>query len=308
MKRKLVLSVAAAAALLGGLAFGPATRAQEKDEGGKRVEKRVVIRHGGGGYLGVGLQDLEGAARGAKVRSVESGSPAEKAGVKDGDVVVRFDGEAVRSAAQLARLVRETPAGRSVPIEVQRGGATQELEVTLGEGGGLLGHGEALPGMREFRFQMPEPPEPPEPPAAGVAPQVPAPPHAPRSPQAFRFGPDDELFFRFLPGGPQRLGIEFIDMSEQLAAHYKLAGRRGVLVTSVEKDSPAAKAGLQAGDVILAFDGHDVQQGRDLREAVRKAEAGKALPLKAQRDGRPLELQVTLAKPERERQERGVTL
>ena len=56
--------------------------------------------------------DLDGDARGAKVRSVESCEPADKAGIKQGDVIVRFDGEAVRSAGQLARLVEGNAVGK----------------------------------------------------------------------------------------------------------------------------------------------------------------------------------------------------
>ncbi len=91
---------------------------------GKRVE--IVRRIGGGGaYLGVGLDDPSGSERGALVKDVVKDSPAEKAGLKEGDVIARFDGEAVRSASHLARLVSETPAGKPVAIEARRGGATQ---------------------------------------------------------------------------------------------------------------------------------------------------------------------------------------
>src|SRR5688572_19910605 len=108
-----------------------------------RARRRVEVLHlGGGGRLGVSLDDVGkddverlklGAEKGAVVESVEDDSAARKAGVQEGDVIVAFRGEEIWSAAQLARLVRETPAGRSVPMEVSRGGATQRLTVVLAE-------------------------------------------------------------------------------------------------------------------------------------------------------------------------------
>ena len=133
MKRLTTLALAVPAVLVAGLALGPwHARAGEKDGEQEKVEKKVVVRHAGGGRLGVSLADTEGDVRGAKVRSVEEGSAAEKAGIKEDDLVVRFDGEAVRSASHLARLVGETPAGRAVPIEVTRGGATHTTMAPAG--------------------------------------------------------------------------------------------------------------------------------------------------------------------------------
>ena len=101
---------------------------------------RAFQLSGGGPHLGVSLSDVGseeqsrlklGDARGALVTKVHADTPAAKAGLKADDLIVRFDGEAVRSAAHLSRLVRETPAGRTVAIEVNRGGATQRLSATL---------------------------------------------------------------------------------------------------------------------------------------------------------------------------------
>jgi len=303
MKRLAAPVLGALAIVVAGLTLGPGdVRAGEKDKDVQKVEKRVVVRHAGGGRLGVGLEETEGDLRGAKVRSVEEGSPAEKAGLKEGDVIVRFDGEAVRSATQLARLVGETPAGRSVAIEVSRGGAAQKLTATLAEGGNRVRvfGGEGLPGRHEFAFEMPDfdvqVPEPPEPPEA---PGAPAPPPAPH-PHArdFRGGGGHDMVFRMFGGGPRKLGVEYLEIGEQLASYFKLAGKTGVLVATVDADGPAAKAGLKAGDVILKLGAKTIAAGDDLREAVSQAEGGKETTVTVQRDGRPLDLKVTLAKPE----------
>jgi hypothetical protein len=191
----------------------------------------------------------------------------------------------------LARLVGETPAGRSVPIEVSRAGATQKLSATLAEGGPRVQmFGE---GMRGFAFEAPdwevEVPEPPLPPKAAP----------PAWPHVFRFKGDGGkgLAFHML-GGPRKLGIEYMEIGEQLAGYFRLSGETGVLVSSVDADGPAAKGGMKAGDVILKLDAETIEDGEDLREAVAEAEGGKEVTVTVQRDGRPLDLKVTLAKPE----------
>jgi C-terminal processing protease CtpA/Prc len=312
MKRLAALALGVPAILLAGLALGPGdVRAGETDQDGQKIEKRVVVRRGGGSRLGVGLEDTEGDVRGTKVRSVEEGSPAKKAGIEEGDVIVRFDGEVVRSASQLARLVGETPAGRAVAIEVTRGAATQKLTATLAEGKARVRvfSGDELPGMREFNIEIPdwdvEAPEPPSPPHAPAAPHAPMPPHAPMAPRApmphaWSWNSDDghDMAFRMLGGGPRKLGIEYVELGEQLASYFKLAGKAGVLVSSVDPDGPAGKAGMKAGDVVLKLDAQAIQDGDDLRDAVAAAEGGQQVTVTVQRDGRPLDLKVTLAKPE----------
>jgi S1-C subfamily serine protease len=312
MKRLAALALGVPAMLVAGLVLGPGdVGAGQTDQDGRKVEKRVIVRQAGGSRLGVGLEDTEGDVRGTKVRSVEEGSPAEKAGIEEGDVIVRFDGEAVRSASHLARLVGETPAGRSVAIEVTRGGSTQTLSATLAEGSRRtrLFSGDGLPGMREFRFELPEwdveAPEPPSPPHAPVPPHAATPPHAPMAPRApmphaWSWKSDDghDMVFRMRGGGPRKLGIEYMEVGEQLASYFKLSGKTGVLVSSVDAEGPAGKAGMKAGDLILKVDAEAIKDGDDLRDAVAEAEGGKEVTVTVQRDGRPLDLKVTLAKPE----------
>jgi len=313
MNGRIALVTGVAAALVASLSLGPGdARAFGRDDD-QKVENRVVVRHAGGGRLGVTIGDTTGETRGASVRSVAEASAAAKAGIQEGDVIVRFDGEAVRSASQLGRLVAETPAGRAVAIEVVRGGATQKLTATLAEGGhGMrVFRGEGPQALREFDFDMPEWELMVPPPPAG--PHPPLPPKAPRAPMAWSFKGDDghDFAFKMLGGGPRKLGIEYMELGEQLASYFKLSGKSGVLVTSVDADGPAAKAGLKAGDVILKLGGDAIAEGDDLREALSEAEGGSEVGITVQRDGRPVELKVTLAKPEerrKKREARGVSL
>lgn len=280
------------AALLAGWMITDVARAGDEGEKevrrpGRRVE--VMRMLGGGGRLGVSLEEVGAddvgrlglsAERGAVVTDVQEGSAAERAGVKEGDVIVRFGGQDVWSAAQLARLVRETPAGRTVDLEVSRGGSIQKLSVALAkpDRDRLIGVGPG--GMGEdFHFEMPDLPELADLPAPPMPPMPPMPP-------AFRFG----------PGQGRKLGLSYQELGDQLARYFKVEG--GVLVTDVEENGPAGKAGIKAGDVIVRVGGKAVKDGGDLREALRDAAAGSNATIGVQREGRSMDLTVKLGEAE----------
>src|SRR4029453_4870210 len=92
----------------------------------------VMVLDGRGAQLGVMVSDVDpkAASGGVKIDEVNENSPAEKAGIKAGDIVGDYDGERVRSARQFTRLVQETPEGRSVTIGIMRDGKKQTLNAT----------------------------------------------------------------------------------------------------------------------------------------------------------------------------------
>jgi S1-C subfamily serine protease len=244
----------------------------------------VVRFAGGGARLGVVLEDV-GAddiarlklaeERGALVKEVIKGSAAEKAGLKEGDVIVSYQGERVGSAAQLRRLVRETPAGRHVTIEASRGGAPQRLTASL-----EASDDRELFGDDSFHFNVPVPPVPPIP---------------PMPPLMFEEGDRGRRFsFRdhMVEARPGRLGVSYQELSGQLARFFKVDDG-ALLVTEVESDGPAARAGLRAGDVIVKFNGKAVTDGGDLRRTLGDAPSGTDVTVTVQRDGRPLDVKVT---------------
>ncbi len=284
----------------------------------RHFDRKVKIVMRGGSYLGVRLEDVdkEDVARlklpeekGALIARVEADSPARKAGLEADDVIVRYHGEGVLGASQLARLVRETPAGRTVALEVVRNGSVQRLQVTLDDGEasawGANDGDEGDFGARAWTFRVPSPPEAPEGPEPPEAPMAPAPPFLPRA-----WGNPHHLLDRMVwwGDGPRKLGLEYQEISGQLASYFKMSADEGVLVTSVEADGPAGKAGLRAGDVILKLGSREIQDGDDLRRAVDKAEAGRETTVTVQRDGRSLELKLTPAGPRREREREGAPL
>ena len=86
--------------------------------------------------------------------------------------------------------------------------------------------------------------------------------------------------------GGAYLGVELVNLNEPLRAHFGVPEGSGVLVSNVVDDSPAARAGVQVGDIITRFDGEDVTTSRKLTAMVRKAEAGDPADLEIWRDGK----------------------
>lgn len=90
------------------------------------------------------------------------------------------------------------------------------------------------------------------------------------------------------------LGVGFQDVSENLAESFKLPSTQGALVRQVVEDSPAAKAGVQAGDFIVSVDGKAVGSGNDLRNTVAGLMPGRAVEVELYRDGKKQTVKITL--------------
>lgn len=227
------------------------------------------MNFGEGSYLGVYLEEItpERAKelglreeRGALVMKVVEGSPADKAGLKENDTIVSFNGRRVDSMAELQRLMRETPAGRSVSVEIVRGGNQQTLTATLSKRSSDFALLE--PGWREPR----QPRQPGEP-------REPGQPQAPRQPGDF----GNYNFFNYGRFGGfmgTRLGITIEPLTGQLAEYFGVNSGKGVLVTEVHQNRPAAKGGLKAGDVITAIDGKKIESIDTLVETITEKEEG----------------------------------
>lgn len=223
--------------------------------------------------LGVQLRDVNAEkARelklpgeyGAIVEEVEPRSPAAKAGLAKGDVILEFAGERVRSTTQLRRLVRETPAERAVNMRVSRAGQIRDFEVKL----------EPAQDQFTFSYRTPMQPE-------IRIPRVEVP----------------DFQFNFLTGGPV-LGVSADDLTSQLAAFFGVKQGKGVLVREVEAGSPAEKAGLKAGDVIVGVDAKPVGSVPDLRRALpRDFEGKKPVTIAIVRDRQEQKVTVELEAP-----------
>ena len=222
----------------------------------------------GASRIGLSIEDVtedDAADEGAAVRDVRPDSPAESAGFVEGDVVVEFDGERVRSARQLTRLVQETPAGRTVGTAVMRDGRRVELDVTPESGAAIMA---ALPSLEIFGERL-----------GNVYSRI-----APDVGRSFNFG----VWTR---PGTARLGVTVQELSPQLADYFGVDD--GVLVTGVDEESAAAEAGLQAGDVITSVDGRSVDDINNLRRRLSVVDPGEEVSIGVTRSGRELDLTAT---------------
>jgi serine protease Do len=219
-------------------------------------------------FLGVGVAEISGnRARELKLREeygveitrVEDDSAAAKAGLKVGDVVLEYQGQRVEGMEQFIRLVRETPVGREVKLTISRNGSTQTIPVTMGSQ-----RGPALLGRNGEWFDMP-------------AMTIPAPPDVPRL---------------FTTWSSSMLGIEAEGLNEQLGEYFGV--KEGVLVRSVAAGSPAEKAGIKAGDVLVKVDQTKVTSPGEVTNALHAARPRKTFPIEIMRDRHPLTLNVTM--------------
>ncbi len=256
--------VATLAAIAGGIVYaqesGPMALADEQDPGS--TTRTLSFFVGDGAFLGVGTEDIskENMARygmrevrGVGVTEVVKDSPAEKAGLRKDDVILRFDGESVTSVRKLTRLVNESSADQNVRLTISRGGSEQELSATLSKrkmdnifSGSFprILRGDTEDGVRVFpNGNWPE--------SIG--------------------GGDGPMVWTL--GANRRIGVSTQSLSKQLADYFGVSGG-GVLITSVSDNSPASRAGLKAGDVITAIDGEKVTSPGDITRSLGKKEAG----------------------------------
>jgi membrane-associated protease RseP (regulator of RpoE activity) len=232
----------------------------------------------GRGRLGVTVRDVSdddvkkgglGGSRGVVIEQVTEESAAHQAGLKAGDIVVEFDGERVRSVQQFTRLVQETPTGRSVPAVVVRDG--QKTTLTVQPRDSWAGFREDFGNM--LRYEIPSRIVTPRPPAAPRTPSAPVPAPAP---------------FTFSMRGGTVIGVTVSDMSDQLGEYFGAKG--GALVTSVTDNSPAARAGVKAGDVITAINGQEIKVPSDVRRATQRLASGAEFTIDVLRDKKKLTL------------------
>ena len=189
-----------------------------------QLEKGKVVR----GWLGVQIQDITPALaktfklkkkEGVLISDVLSDSPAEKAGLKRGDVITTFNGKKVKNAYDISRLVAATPPKTKVSIEIVRNGKEKELQVTIGT-----------------------------------------------MPTASK-----EIASSF-EGPENRWGMRVQQITPELANKTGISPNiKGVIITEIKPNSPAANAGLRAGDVILEVDRLRIHNLKDYEKALRKA-------------------------------------
>jgi membrane-associated protease RseP (regulator of RpoE activity) len=209
-------------------------------------------------------------------------SPAEKAGLRKDDVILRFEGDSVTSVRKLNRLVSEVAPDQNVRLGISRAGSEQEVAVTIGKRDQSINAFNRLEGLSGLRgmegFKTLEG-------LKGL--------EGWKSLEGLKDLPDMKAFkvpegnlwkwegqgpgndgFVFQLGNNRRMGVSTVQLTKQLADYFGISDGKGVLVTTVSDDSPAAKAGVKAGDVITSVDGESIEGPGDLSRAINKNKEG----------------------------------
>ena len=230
------------------------------------VQGDLLTLVGPGSSIGITVRDSDS---GVVVQGVRDGTPASRAGLKEGDIVTEFDGERARSAAQFTRLVRETAPGRTVKMTVLRNGTSTTVEISPENrrpdsiqfpdiAGDIQRRLEVLP--RDFNFDFADP----------------------------------QFNFR---SSPRRLGATVTPLSDQLAEYFGV--KQGVLVTEVTAGSVAEAAGIKAGDVITTVRGQTIASSADVVRELGEADSGASVEIRVTRNHK--EVTLTAKMPERTR-------
>jgi serine protease Do len=224
--------------------------------------------HGSNGYLGVETRDVsddEAATlklketHGAEIINVDHDGPASKAGMQVHDVILQMNGQVIDDEDQLRRMLRETPAGKTVTVVISRDGQTQMLTMQMAD--------RRTVGLQawEQHYSVPDPGTK----STGYGVQssgfmsAPSPSNTGAIPKGHRdFLATSMLLSSSFTGAQLEL------MGPQLAQYFGAEGTAGLLVRSVEGNSPAELAGMKAGDVVVRINSTPVTNGTDWTKTV----------------------------------------
>lgn len=205
-------------------------------------------------FLGVELQPLTDALReglnyngdGVLVSRVQDDSPADKAGIKKGDIIVSLNSRTMKSPDQLTATIRDMKVGQNVSVAVWRKGARQSLDAKLVERQDQMGRSDSDDddlGDLPRRMQR------------DMAPMM-------------RWHDDGNHMYMFRSMGRGRLGVRVESLNSDLGPYFSKSDGKGAVIVEVLKDTPAERAGLKAGDVITKIGDHDINGSDDVVEAL----------------------------------------
>ena len=234
------------------------------------------------GYLGVdlGAVDKKRAnalhlkdTHAAEVVMVDHDAPAGKSGLKEHDVILQLDGQAFDNADELRRRLREIPSGRTVTLLISRDGNPVHVTVQLCDRA-------ALQNVWSQHYSVPEPAAP----AAG------------------------QSFLGNVPSGPGFLdnmipralyvAADVNPVRTQLADYFGVKSGTGLLVESVDDPSPASRAGLKAGDVVVKVESQQMTSKNDWLKAIRN-HRGQLVQVTVMRNKQELTLIMSAGKPKK---------
>lgn len=232
-----------------------------------------------GSYLGIDTRDVTHERmvalklkeeRGVEVTMVDQDAPAGKAGLREQDVILSFNGQAVEGVEELRRMIHETPPGRTVTLGVSRNGQMMSFRVQLAD--------------RRKLFHFP---------ALAAVPAVPAAPGVPANFEMPAMEGFDMPAIDVIVHSSVRGGLMVENLTPQLGDFFGVKNGQGVLVRSVERGSPAERAGFHAGDVIVRVGDEPVTDTSDWRNALRHHRGG-SLPVAIIRERKPMTISLAV--------------
>ncbi|QNI31815.1 PDZ domain-containing protein [Alloacidobacterium dinghuense] len=245
----------------------------------------AYLAHSSQSYLGVNIRDIDNDraaelklkdVHGAEITTVDHDAPANKAGLKVHDVVLEMNGQRVEGAEQLRRMLRETPPGHTVKFVISRDGQQQNISVELGD------RAKVEANAWSQHFTVPDPSEPQT--AQGLA-----------APSTRGFG---NGFFGVFTTSGLYIGADVDVLSTQLASYFGVSDGTGLLVKSVDENSPAATAGLKAGDVITKVNNDNMASRADWMKVLHN-NRGKQVQLTVMRDKKEQKLNLQAGEPKK---------
>lgn len=247
---------------VGVVAYAQQNPTEPKEPSEKRINRVFLGSLLEGSYLGIQAQEISkenyakfglSEVRGVGIEKVFENSPAAKAGLQNDDVVIKFNGENVTSVNKLTRLINEVAPDHQAKITVLRGGNEREINVTLGK--------REMPKFQNGGFNLENLP---------AIPPISELPDAPLPPM--KSGALDGYFFSV--GANRQIGISVSRLTKQLGDYFGITEGKGLLINNVRENSPAAKSGLKAGDVIVEVDGKEINENVDLIRALKDKKEG----------------------------------
>ncbi|MCX6561791.1 MAG: PDZ domain-containing protein [Candidatus Aminicenantes bacterium] len=225
------------------------------------------------GWMGVSVDVSEGPL---VVAVVDPKSPAEQAKIKVGDVLIKFEGKDLTNGNALAQEIRSRKPGAEVTLKIERDGKPLDVKVKLGE------YSEAN-AQRELEILFPQ-----------LFPQI-------------TTRPQDRNPYAPVPGNPlssyrwekrKYIGVSLEPMNPELAEAWGAKDGYGLLVTALESEGAAKKAGIKVGDILLKADGKKVESVNDLSALLQDKKKGDKVKIDFVRDKKTMALDVEVTEDE----------
>ncbi len=232
------------------------------------------------GWLGVSIEENEEGK--VEIIAVEKESPAELAKLKEEDIVLEIEREEIASTKILVKEIRKRKPGKTITLKIERNGKEIDVKVKLGEYSEKYVRIE-LESKFPRLFFAPKPPKPPVVPKLPKLRKLPKPPEPPE-PKIFSWGLEHRKY----------IGIYLEEINRELSEYFGVKEGRGLLVAKITKDSPAEKAGLKVGDVIIKADGIRTERARDLTRVIQDKEKGERIKLELLRNKKVRSVEVEI--------------